>query len=235
MVVGPITVCDNRGPAWEKSMSEGGTTRKAPTPSSVFSSELVICGLLMGLALGGLLSTFKFRSASVGHYLLAVALVIVSVWYIHLLSVWKTVYEELDYSRLTWGGLPRLWTNVLYAVLLYLTFHYHYNYRWCLICLTTVVGFDFISSGLGYNSQVQMIRQFSRHWLQRDVYLTLALVVTWAIHLLLDPAPDPASDALEPSIFSGLACLAGVAFAYSFDIVKNAEFYCSSSTRINTD
>jgi len=208
-------------------MCDGGTIKKARTPSSVFSSELVICGLLMGLALGGLLSTFKFRTASIGHYFLGVALVIVSVWYIHLLSVWKTVCEELDYSRLAWGGLLRLWTNVLYAVFLYLTFHYHYNYRWCLACFTVVVGFDFISSGLGYNSEVRMIRQLSRHWIERDVYLVFALAAAWAIHVFLDPAPDPVADTLEPSIVSGLACLAGVAFAYWFDIVKNSEFYCT--------
>ncbi len=194
-------------------------------PSSVFASELVICGILMGMGFRDLLSTFKFGSHSVGHYLVGVALVIVTVWYIHLLSVWKIVYDELDPGKLPWGGLLRLWINIIYVGLLYLAFRFHYNYRWCLTCLTAVVGFDFISSGLGYNCKIDLIRRISRNWLQRDVYLIIALTVTWATHILLDPAPRPVDDALEPSIFSGLACLGGVVFAYGFDIVKNAEFY----------
>jgi len=206
-------------------MGEGGTVKKAKAPSSVFASELVICGLLMGLALRDLLSTFKFRSHSIGHYFVGCALVIVSVWYIHLLSVWKNVYEELDSRQLAWGGLVRLWTNVLYAGLLYLAFHYHFNYRWCLGCFTAVVGLDLVSGGLGCYSAVSMIRQVSRHWIIRDVYLVFALGVAWGGHLLLDPAPNPLDNTLEPSLFSGVTCFGGVAFAYWFDLAKNPDFY----------
>jgi hypothetical protein len=212
-------------------MCEGGTIKKARTPSSAFASELVICGLLMGLALGNLLSTFKFRSHSLGHYLLGCALAIVSVWYIHLLNVWKNLYEELDRSKLAWGGLLRLWSNVLYAGLLYLAFHYHYNYRWCLACLTAVVAVGFIPSALGYNSEVAMIRQISRHWVRRDMYLLFALIMAWGIHLLCDPAPQPLNDTLDPSVPSGFVCLGGVAFAYWYDLVKNPDFYGASWNR----
>lgn len=206
-------------------MSEGGTIRKAGTASSVFASELVICGIVMGMGFRDLLSTFRFRSSSIGHYLVGCALVIVTVWYLHLLNVWKIVYEELDASKLAWGGLLRLWINIVYVGLLYLAYRYHYNYRWCLTCLTAVIGFDFISSGLGYNCRIDMIRRVSRHWLQRDLYLVLALVAAWVIHLSVDPAPSPTDDTLEPSIVSGLMCLGSVMFAYRFDIVKNPQFY----------
>jgi hypothetical protein len=194
-------------------------------PSSVFSSELVIGGILMGMGFRDLLSTFKFGSHSLGHYFVGLALVIVTVWYIHLLSVWKIVYEEFDASKLAWGGLLRLWINIVYVGLLYLAYRYHYNYRWCLTCLTAVVGFDFFSSGVGSRCQIDVIRQVSRRWLQRDVYLIFALAAAWVAHLHLDPSPSPSDDTLEPSTLSGFMCLAGVVFAYGFDIVTNSGFY----------
>ncbi|MCU0918075.1 MAG: hypothetical protein MUC88_26465 [Planctomycetes bacterium] len=206
-------------------MSEAETSKKPRMASSIFASELVICGLLAGMGFRDLLSTFEFGRHSVGHYLLGCALVVVTVWYIHLLSVWKIVYEGIDARLLAGGGLLRLWTNIVYAGLLYLAFHYHYNYRWCLTCLTAVIGFDFFSSGLGYCSRVDMLRQVSRRWLQRDVCLVFALVVAWAIHLHWDPAPSGPNDALEPSFLSGFTCLAGIVLAYWFDIMKNSGFY----------
>ncbi|MEN6576646.1 MAG: hypothetical protein ABFD90_09905 [Phycisphaerales bacterium] len=206
-------------------MSEEGTSKRRRMPSSVFSSELVICGILMGMALRDLLSTFHFGSCSLGHYFVGLALVVVTVWYIHLLSVWKIVYDEFDAAKLVWGGLPRLWINIVYVGLLYLAFRYHYNYRWCLTCLTAVIGFDFFSSGVGARCKIDLIRQVSRNWLHRDVYLLFALTAAWATHLHLDPAPSPSDDTLEPSTLSGLMCLAGVVFAYAFDIVKNSRFY----------
>ena len=71
-------------------------------------------------------------------------------------------------------------------------------------CLTAVIGFDFFSSGVGARCKIDLIRQVSRNWLHRDVYLLFALAAAWATHLWLDPSPSPSDDTLEPSTLSGL-------------------------------